>query len=474
MDLSLLNVINISVSEAQAGAGEYNTSNVALFSHEPYQASFGLLGYKIYLSPTEVGEDFGTDSQTFAQANALFAQRPNILAGNGYLVVIPFVEAIQNFALSGIPASGSFTLTYLGNPTAAINWNDTTAQIQTKVRAVPGLATAVVTGTLASQAFQVSFKGVYGPLALLTVGGVGLQTSAPAAIVITPTTTQAGETINAAINRTLTLVQYFGIMGSLVFSQTDMLAAAATVEALQKIAFFVARDVATIAPGGMLDLLRTGGFTHSRGLFHGVDTDSAALIMMAAYAGRGLSTNFDGSNTTSTMHLKDLRTIQPDPILTQTLLNQAQAAGADVYVSLQGVPKVFCSGKNKFFDQVYNLLWFIGDLQIAGFNHLAETSTKIPQTEDGMDGLKGAYTGVCEQAVVNQYSAPGEWTSSTTFGNQADFLANIRQRGYYIFSLPISAQSQADREARKAPLCQIAIKEAGAIHKSDVIVNVNA
>lgn len=475
--LSLTNVINISVSQAQAGVGDYNTSNIALFTHEPFSNSFGTLGYKIYLSPQDVANDFGTGSQTYKMATAIFSQKPNILTGNGYLVVIPFVEAIQNFALSGIPSSGSFTLSYLGNPTAAINWDDTAAQIQTKLRAVAGLADVVVSGSLASQSLSIDFKGVYGAVALLTVGGAGLHSTDPSdpdPIVITPTTTQVGETLSAAIVRTEGLVQYFGILGALIFDQTDTLAAGATVQALNKIIGFVSRDSASVQIGGLLDLLRSGSLTQSRGIYYGSDNDSDALNMMAAYFGRALSTNFSGSNTTQTMHLKDLAGIQPDPSMTQTLLNLCQAAGADVYVSLQGVAKVFCSGKNSFFDQVYNLQWLVGALQVAGFNFLAQSSTKVPQTENGMDGLKSAYRKVCEQAVTNQYSAPGEWNSSTTFGNQSDFLQNIQQRGYYIYSQPIAKQSQTAREARQAPLVQIALKEAGAIHSSSVIVYVNA
>src|SRR5690606_2514858 len=121
------------------------------------------------------------------------------------------------------------------------------------------------------------------------------------------------------------------------------------------------------------------------------------------------------------------------------------AAGADTYVSFQGSPSVNCAGSNRFFDQVYNLGWFIGALEIAGFNYLKQSSTKIPQTENGVDGLKGAYRAVCEQAVTNGYCAPGTWTSPTTFGNQANLLENVEQRGYYIYSQPISQQSQADR-----------------------------
>lgn len=473
--LSLTNVVNISVAAAQAGVGEYNTSNLAIFSDEAYDSgTFGTDGFKIYLSPSEVGSDFGTDSQTYAMAVAIFSQKPNILAGNGYLVIIPLITEVQNLALSGVPASGSFTLTYLGNPTAAINWDDTASAIQTKMRAVSGLEKVVVTGTLASQSVNVAFKGVSGNPANLTVGGVGLQTAGSSSITITPTATITGETLAAAIVRTESLVQYFGLMVNAIPSQVDMLAAAAAVQALNKIAFFVSNDSAAVEVGGYLDLLRTGSLTQSRGLFYGASTVTDALGMMAAYAGRGLSTNFSGSNTTSTMHLKDLAGVQPDPVMTQTLLTKCQAAGADVYISLQGVPKVFCSGKNSFFDQVYNLQWLVGALQVAGFNYLAQSSTKVPQTESGIDGLKDAYRKVCELAVTNQYSAPGTWNSSTTFGNQGDFLANITQRGYYIFSQPIGKQLQTARAARQAPLVQIAIKEAGAIHSSQVIVNVNA
>lgn len=376
MELQLTNVITVSVSQAQTGVSAYNTSNVALFSDETPGMTFGTDGYKIYLDPTDVGTDFGTGSVTFKQANALFSQQPNVLTGNGYLVVI-----------------------------------------------------------------------------LL----------------------ESSETLDAAISRTQDLVQYFGIMANSIQSQVDMLAAAAVIQPLNKIGFFVQKASASIAPGGSLDLLRSGDFFKSRGLYYGSTDDLSALLMMAAYVGRALSVNFSGSNTTLTMHLKDLIGVQPDPTMTQTLLNKAVAAGADSYPSLEGVAKVFTSGLNGgFFDQVYNAQWIAGAIQVAGFNFLAQTATKIPQTEDGMDGLKGAYRSVCQQAVTNQYVAPGTWTSPTTFGNQADLYANIKQFGYYIYSTPIAQQLQVDRAGRVAPLVQIAIKEAGAIQKSNIIVVVNA
>lgn len=284
----------------------------------------------------------------------------------------------------------------------------------------------------------------------------------------------SAEELADAITRMADVVQFFGIMQAEIDSQTYTLQAATVIQSLNKVGFFVFRDTADIATDGTIDLLRQGGFTKSRGLYYGGADDESALKMQAAYAGRALSTNFDGSNTTQTMHMKDLSTILPDPSMTQTILNAAEAAGADVYASFEGIAKVFCSGANKFYDQVYNLGWFVGALQVAVANVLMTVPTKIPQTEGGMSMLKSAARKVCEQAITNQYGAPGSWTLPNTFGNQQDFFDNILQRGYYIFSQAVNAQSTAARAAREAPLMQIALKEAGAIHSADVLVTVNA
>lgn len=476
--LSISNIINVSIATVQTGVNAYNTSNLALFTDEaPDLNTFGNLGYAIYLSPQQVGIDFGTDSKTFKMANSVFSQQPNILQGDGSLIIILMKNSIQTLGFSGIAASGTFEIVSSNGTTAAINWNDTAAQIQTKVRAVTGQSEWIVTGSIASELLTIQCAGSYGPQTLLSTTANSLMTSAPAAITITPLSTQSGETIGAAITRTQGLVNYFGIMTNEalnVIGQTDLLAAAAVIQPLNNVGFFVSHTEADIQTGGMIDLLATGSFTQTRGLYYGDSSDTDDVVMMAAYAGRGLSTNYSGSNTVSTMNLKTLTGIQPDLSLTQTIYNLAVAAGADIYPSLQGVPSVISTGANTYFDQIYGQLAFAGALQVAGFNYLATVNTKVPQTESGMDGLKGAYRGVCQQYVTNGFIAPGAWTSATTFGNQALFLQNIAQYGYYIFSVPIAQQSQSDRVDRKAPLVSIAIKLAGAIQSSDVIVYVNA
>lgn len=374
--LDITNVITISLSAAQTGLGEYNVNNLAIVTHETPGESFGDLGYKIYKAPKEMGIDFGTNSLTYKMGLSVFAQTPNILNGNGYLVVIPF-------------ASNS-------------------------------------------------------------------------------------ETLATAINRASSLVQFFGILTTKDYDAEEVSNAAAVVQTLNKILFVVSNDADDIAAAGSFHDIAEAGYDKTRCLAYLSDTTEPAKVMAAAYAGRALSTAFEGSNTTSTMHLKDLVGVTADPTMTQTQLNLCQDCGADAYVNIAGVAKTFTSGANGYFDQVYNRCWFLGALEVAGFNALAKVSTKVPQTEPGMTILKGAYRLVCDRAVRNGYVAPGAWNSADRFGDVEAMLRNIEEVGYYIYSLPVNQQAQTEREERKAPLVQIAIKEAGAIHSSNVLVYINA
>ena len=106
--LAITNIVNISVSQSNLGAGAYSTSNLAIFTDEIPANTFGTLGYQFYVSPENVAIDFGTSSKTFQMATAVFSQQPNILNGNGQLIIITLGVATENWALNGIPASGSF------------------------------------------------------------------------------------------------------------------------------------------------------------------------------------------------------------------------------------------------------------------------------------------------------------------------------------------------------------------------------
>lgn len=436
--------------------------------------SGGAAGFSTYLSPTQVGIDFGTASRTYLMANGVFAQQPNILAGGGQLIIILREVGTQTITFGADPTGGAFSLEYNSITSVSLPYNATASQVQSALQALPGLGQCTVTGTIASEVLTVT--GIYGS-ALITVPSNTLVIGT-VPVTVTVASVATGESYSTTIANTQGLVQYFGVMPTDTITdmgQADVLLAAATILPLNLIGFFVSYNQADIQSGGTIALLASGNFHNSRGLYYGDSTVTGnnALVMMSSYAGLGLSVNFNGSNTTITMNLKSLLGVQPDPSMTQNIYNLAAACGADIYVSYQGDPAVVSNGLNKYFDQIYNLEWFVGALQVAGYNYLAQTATKIPQTEQGMDGLKGAYRNVCNQAVINQYSAPGTWTSGTTFGNQILFLQNIGQYGYYIYSQPIAQQLATARQARQSPLVQIALKEAGAIQSSQVIVYVN-
>jgi hypothetical protein len=308
---------------------------------------------------------------------------------------------------------------------------------------------------------------------ILTGGGV---------FIVIPMLT--GEVLEQAIVRAKGLVYFGGCSAAYTLGSSgptgytgatganlELIRSAAVAQSETKLLFCASSTSGDLASSALFDDIADLGQSYTRCLYH---SDAAQLEAFKwGYAGRAMSTNFAGSNTTSTMNLKQIVGVTADDGLDQTTLNLAKACGADVYANIASRASILSSGINEFFDDIYNLSWFVGALQVAGFNYLATTSTKIPQTEAGMDGLKGAYRTICDQAITNSFIAKGEWTSPDTFGNPVDFKRNIGDFGYYIYSLPVATQSAADRADRKAPAISIAVKYAGAIHSSEVLVYIN-
>jgi hypothetical protein len=81
------------------------------------------------------------------------------------------VDAI-NF--SEIPATGTFTLSYDDETTAAINWSDSIATVQSKISALSGLSDITASGAILSQSVSISFDGVIAPALPLCVASNSL------------------------------------------------------------------------------------------------------------------------------------------------------------------------------------------------------------------------------------------------------------------------------------------------------------
>lgn len=287
-----------------------------------------------------------------------------------------------------------------------------------------------------------------------------------------------------AIIRAQTYIYFNGILVDHPFDDdTELLDASDYVQTQSQMLFVGKHELNCCESGMVFDRIRSRHNTHTRCIAHFIDDSNditaspvnaqTAREVAAAYAGRGLSVDFSASNACLTMQVKDLTGIEPSPAATQTLVDKAKRVGADCYVSLAGVPCELTSGANDFFDNVYNDLWLKTALQVAGFNLLHTTASKIPQTAAGLETLISAFADVLKLGVKNGSFAPGSWTRADTFGDPIRLKQGILSLGWYIYADPITEQPQADREERKAPPIQIAAKRSGAFHSVNIMVYIN-
>jgi len=490
MALSLANWIRISLLAAMRGLADVNTSALALFTDEvPIPSDFGV--FRVYLSPDGVAQDFGTNSVTYRLATKVFMQAANILTGGGFLIVIPRLQnapaskatiVAASINLNALPDGGGTLRVILNGDDADPVDIDFTRFDKSNLEALEeSLNTAAAEagivftlfGDIGSAELRISTAEA-GAAVSLEIAEPAMGTNIAPLLGIAGRSaagTAVGlESLKDAILRTSVSVPYFGIISTAAFddnSEAVLEDIADTVQSMSRI-FFAASAAGSLIPGAFKDI-KDMGLSHTRCLFYSRSEDGA-LDFMAGYASRALSCNFAGTLTAFTMHGKDIVGLKADEI-SQTVLQACQNNGVDVYPDF-GIPKVFTSGANMFYDQVYNRLAITLRIQIAIFNYLATAGTKIPQVESGMDGLKGEVRKILAMFVVNGVLAPGEWTSPVVYGIPEDHHRNIKAFGYYIYSIPLAQQAQADRKRRVAPLMQVAAKEAGAIHSGDLTIYV--
>lgn len=451
--LPLSNVISVNVSFPPTGVGAFNVNNIGLFTSDDFLSNPDGDKYRVYSSAQAVGDDFGTTTETYEQAVAIFSQQPNILAGGGNLIIFP---SFANDAIATVTVAAGGTGYVVG---------DVLNVVQSGAYGGTVTVSTVYAGAVTGVTVTTGGAGYSASAGNATTGGTGSGCTITIATLTTETLTQA-------IARVSELVYFCGILSTSYGVNSTWEALASAVQSYGNKLLFLPSNSLTDIQGAFTDI-KDGSLYYTRCLFYSSATALDCRLFAASYASRLLSVNFSGSLTAITMNLKQLQGIDPDEGINQTVASICATAGVDIYASYAGIPATISNGNNKYADQAFNLIWFVLALQVAGYNALANLATKIPQTESGMNLYKGALKQVCEQALANGYIAPGTWTAVDTFGNQANFLTNISTKGYYIFSAPITSQSAAARAARQAPLVQIAIKEAGAIQSSVINVYVN-
>ena len=473
--------INVSLSALPQGLADFNTNSIAIFSNEAANFSEN---YRAYLSPSAVGDDFGTSSLTYKMAKALFTPVPNFRTGGGVLYVFPFSgtnATAGSFSTSDIDITnfkslqdGSLSITIDGNNNLVSGLNfkavDTVADIVTVLKGKNLDVDITLSGS--KIVFTSRTVGTASSVVINTISNVNLvDISSASYLDVTNGTTVAGtdatgETLADVVEAGLQQIYFGGVLSTQYTEDTVTLANATAIQSLDCIYYNDLRSMADIANLGAS--IKAAGLGKTRTLAY---TDDAK-VAIATYASVANAINFSGSNTMNTMNLKPLVGVVGDAGLSDTFLLSAQTNGVDVYGNTGGISAIYSNDNNGYTDDIKGQLWLKKALEVAGFNYLRQTNTKIPQTEEGMTGLRNAYAQVCEQGIRNGFIAPGTWNGAIPFGDPEKFAEAIEQKGYYIYSIPVAQQSQTDREARKAPVVQIAIKCAGALHFSDVIVTI--
>lgn len=233
---------------------------------------------------------------------------------------------------------------------------------------------------------------------------------------------------------------------------------------------------ATITNSNVLSSLVTTDLA-SRLMALGYDQSFTQYSSNSPYAscsffGRAFSVDFTQQNATITLMFKQEPGVVAE-VLTTDQANVLQSKRCNVFTAYNNDTSIIQYGTMAgpaFFDEIHGLDWLQNAIQTAVYNVLYTSTSKVPQTNAGINQFTNAIGGICDQAVFNGLAAPGVW-NAPGFGQlqQGQYLKS----GYYIFAQSVDLQSESDRAARKAPPIQVAIKLAGAVQSVDVLVNVN-
>lgn len=487
-NIALSNTINVSLSANPTGLGDFSTNSIVLLSNEQPLSS---KPYIWAVNAQDVVNEYGSNSITAKMAQGLFNPSFNLRTGGGQVLVFPYTAAnatscyVDTVAITATKISalklitnGDLTVIVDGqtNVLTGLDFSTiTTVQDVATILNSWGLdcdieATATDTIRFTSRRYGLTDSTIQ---ITATADGTGVDLYGSdyfdGANAVTVSGTDAtGTTVAEAIAEVDAITYAGGVLTTQYCQNSLIISNATAIQATDHIYYEVTKSLKNIEVLGTS--IKSAALDKTRLLAYSGASDSKQAI--ATYATIASSTNYSGADTVLTMNLKTLTGIEADYNLDQTYYNLAKTNGVDIYGNTEGLSVVYSFDNTSYTDEVTGKLWLKKAIEVSGFNYLRKTNTKIPQTESAMTGLKNAYEQRLMQGVRNGMIAPGAWNDSIPFGNPEDFLRNIEERGYYIYSLPIVKQAQSEREQRIAPVVQIAVKLSGAIHSSNVIVTI--
>ena len=499
---NISNVINVTLLPEGLLAARDNMNVVAIMTSQQTGPLSSANRYQLYNDVASVASDFGTDSDMYAHATAFFGTTPNPTNAGGVLVagywrgasedvdataaVLTGAQLVETTVVSQAQAIDDGTLnidvdgttvsvtgldlrtvtslddiaTLLDDETNGITGATVTVSDDDRIIVTSDTTGATSTIAVASDPGTGTFVGT---LLGLADGTGAVATQGAAADTLT------AETQVEAITELKALVNIKGAV--FIDSTTDVerksLAEWAQANSVLMYDVFSAAANLDIDPTNVVWDIKLSSLTNYRMLYSPAGNRKLATSYMA----REHVVNFNAGHSAQTMHLKTLSVAAED--YSQTDVAAAEAVGLDIYTTIKNTPVVLTSGANDFVDNRYNLIAFVDAVQTDNFNLLKGTATKIPQTRRGVNQLIDQGEKTTRRFVRAGVFAPGTWSSPDYFGDQETFYRNIAENGFYWIAGELADQPQADRQARKSPVLQAAVKNAGAVHSADIIINFN-
>ena len=193
--------------------------------------------------------------------------------------------------------------------------------------------------------------------------------------------------------------------------------------------------------------------------------------IVSAFA-RAFTVNFNANRSTITLKFKQLPGVVAEGLSESQALT-LEAKRCNVFAAYDNGKAIFQEGVmsgDAYFDEIHGLDWLQNAVQTEVWNLLYQSKTKTPQTDAGVNQIVTCIENVFGEAINNGLIAPGTWNADG-FGQleRGQYLP----KGYYLYAQPVDDQPQSEREQRKCPPIQCAVKLAGAIHSTDIIIDVN-
>lgn len=490
--LSIGDVVNVSVVMSPLAAAVRNFGALLVLG------SSNVIGtterIRSYSTLTGVATDFGTTAPEYLAANLYFSQspQPSTLYIGRYAQTATSGQLLGGVLSTAQQALANFTAITAGALSLSVDGvqKDMTAINLSAVISLNGVASALTTklagaGTVVWDATYQRFTVTSATTG--STSAVSFSITPPSGTDISPVLnfgSAAGGSISggSAIETLLAGVtacaskstDWYGLLCAPVTPQSDSdtLAVSAFIEAANpsRIVGVTTQSGAVIDPAQTTDIASQLSVLKYNRTF--IQYSSSSPYAAASLFGRAFTVDFTAQRSTITLKFKQ------EPGVAAETLSESQAAAlttknCNVFINYNNATAIIQQGvmsSGYFFDEVQGLDWLQNQAQTNIFNALYTSTSKIPQTDAGINILVTTMDSTCEAGVNNGLIAPGTWNGPPM---GAIVTGQRLAKGYYNYAAPVATQSTADRAARKAPVIQCAVKLAGAVHFANVIINVN-